>query len=879
MLSFDGMTRDRRGQLDALLDVELLLPRGTSGADASTAADGNHRMAAASSAELAPGERLGKFELETKLGAGGMGTVWRARDLDLDRAVALKVLSSELQRDGTARARMVREARAMARLHHPNVITVFDAITIDDRDVIAMELIDGETMASWLARSQPRAAVIAAVIAAGRGLAAAHAAGMVHRDFKPLNVLIAPAQRVVVTDFGLVRAIGEATVAADLDAAFSAADRGVDGALTATGALLGTPAYMAPEQLSGAPADARADQFAFCVTAWEALCGTRPYPGDTVPAIMDALATGRPRGEHVPRRLRPILERGLAIDPGARWPSIDALLDALMRAMRRPRRIALGLVGALAIGGAVLAIASRHAAPLSWHPQIVDLPAFEENSDGPAISPDSTTIAYASDREQPLKFRIYLVPVAGGAARAITPPGEVYMAPRWRRDGKALLLTHWEPESKSYRIVEQALGGAQTDLGPGFAADDCGDAIAIADNGEREGTLLLRRADGSRDVLVRTTKEYVLAPRCDRTSGKIAYTRGLSPTFDHPADNIYVVDRDGHEVQVTTGNATGGGTFTPDGKSIVYNAITFDNQVSLFEQPLAPGAPLYRLTLENGPHTSPDVSADGQFVAFDRDETARVPVIGGGDGAPRKLPVEREALLTIIPSPDGSSIVADRLGGDGSEIVVVATVDGGVRVLAAGTQPFLSRDGTLVYFRPRGGPPRLAVVPIAGGTPRVITPLAGELAIGIDTTDGQHLELRVDGEREAWRVGLDQRAVREDLGDFVIPAPTGGWRALRTFSAGYHFRFVAPDGHAGPREVVAESERPTWLDDRRFAYAGDGAFHIVDVVTGAELAKLTGPAWGEKAVLGADGVHWYDLEVIGHVTQHLLVNFGLRPWT
>src|SRR6476469_9718672 len=151
------------------------------------------------------GEQIGKYRLERELGAGGMGTVWLAHDTELDRKVALKVLRPALAGDGTAQARLLREARAMAKLRHPNVITVFDAETIGGRDLVAMELVNGENMATWLAGDRTEAQIIAVLLAAGRGLAAAHAAGMVHRDFKPHNVLLSREGRVVVLDFGLAR--------------------------------------------------------------------------------------------------------------------------------------------------------------------------------------------------------------------------------------------------------------------------------------------------------------------------------------------------------------------------------------------------------------------------------------------------------------------------------------------------------------------------------------------------------------------------------------------------------------------------------------------------------------------------------------------------
>ncbi len=324
-------------------------------------------------------DQIGKYRLVHELGAGGMGSVWLAHDTELDRKVALKVLRPALAGDDTAQARLLREARAMAKLRHPNVITVFDAESIGGRDLVAMELVDGENMAVWLTREHTLDEITGALLAAGRGLAAAHAAGMVHRDFKPHNVLVERGGRVLVTDFGLARAeAGNDALVTTMPAASAmppppaardlaleetaqsapgtaaplevtqtspgrttSSSRGsLDSDLTRTGTLLGTPAYMAPEQIAGHAADARADQFAFCVTAWEALAGKRPFPGDDLGAIAKAIEQGIPAfAEQVPRGLRPLLQRGLAADPAKRWPAMDPLLAAFERAAKRPKQV------------------------------------------------------------------------------------------------------------------------------------------------------------------------------------------------------------------------------------------------------------------------------------------------------------------------------------------------------------------------------------------------------------------------------------------------------------------------------------------------------------------------------------------------------------
>lgn len=292
-----------------------------------------------------PRATLARFRIDAILGQGGMGVVHAAFDPQLERTIALKVLRKSGSDD--ARTRLLREARAMAKLSHPNVISVFEVGSADGQDFVAMELIDGETLGEWLRRVRPdERAILAAFVAAGQGLAAAHAAGLVHRDFKPSNVLRSHTGKIVVTDFGLVR-----TDQADDEAH----DGGVltpDSSRTQTGAILGTPAYMAPEQWTGGTITAATDQFAFCISLWEAVVGERPYRGDTHDVLRAAVLAASPLEiDKVPRSLRAILLRGLATDAAQRWPSMQALISALEHVGRRHTRTT---VGAVALGVAAI---------------------------------------------------------------------------------------------------------------------------------------------------------------------------------------------------------------------------------------------------------------------------------------------------------------------------------------------------------------------------------------------------------------------------------------------------------------------------------------------------------------------------------------------
>ncbi len=289
--------------------------------------------------ETPAGPRLfGRYQVQRKLGSGGMSVVYAAYDPQLDRTVALKVLRPEVWvgREDDARARLLREAQAMARLSHPNVIAVFDAGTVGDETFIAAEFIDGGTARQWL-KEEPRRwrDVLDLFVKAGRGLAAAHRAGIVHRDFKPDNVLVGKDGRVLVTDFGIARPAADAV----LDRPSATAFRGGLAIDLTRGAVVGTPAYMSPEQHSGQSVDARADVFSYCAALYEGLYGQKPFPGKGPDELAFSSSSGivrdPPPGTDVPGRLHRVVLRGLSPRASDRYASMEELLLALDREAHR----------------------------------------------------------------------------------------------------------------------------------------------------------------------------------------------------------------------------------------------------------------------------------------------------------------------------------------------------------------------------------------------------------------------------------------------------------------------------------------------------------------------------------------------------------------
>ena len=323
----------------------------TSGEDEATVVedDGDTRAPGAGGSDADVPETIGRYRVIELLGKGGMGAVYRARDPELDRDVAVKMVRRAVAgRSEAARQRALREAQAMARLSHPNVVEVYDVGLDEDRLFIAMQLIEGPTLSEW--KGPGWRSVVGAYLEAGEALCAAHREGLVHRDFKPANVMITRDGVVKVLDFGLARLVSDPVSS---EAEPSGGSSALDVDLTSTGMVVGTPAYMAPEQFTGRDVDERSDQFSFCVALWEALWGTRPFRGLGLHEVRGAVLRQEfdevPRGD-VPKRVRQALRRGLKVQPAERHEDMDALLSALRDAGRGRSPLLYAGIGGFAIG-------------------------------------------------------------------------------------------------------------------------------------------------------------------------------------------------------------------------------------------------------------------------------------------------------------------------------------------------------------------------------------------------------------------------------------------------------------------------------------------------------------------------------------------------
>ena len=776
---------------------------------------------------LAGGARLGPYEVLEPLGAGGMGEVYRARDARLGRDVAVKVLPEHLTRDGDALARFELEARAIAALSHPNIRAIHDVGRDGEVAYAVMELLDGESLRARLARGPlgPRkAAEIAAAVA--HGLAAAHEKGIVHRDVKAENVFVTRDGRVKVLDFGLARRSAPAPDGEPREAV----------AKTGPGLAVGTPATMAPEQVSGDPVDARADLFGLGCVLYEMLAGIAPFERASARESMLAVLRDEPpdvrsRGAGVPADLARIVHRCLEKSPEERFQSARDLAFAIESvaagsgssaaepAERRPARRAraAAFAAGLLVGGAAVGLAAR---------LLLDRPAefptlrwltYSGRDASPAASPDGRTVAFASRRDG--TSRIWLKQLATGDEAALTagPDGN----PRFSSDGGLVLFRRDEASGPSLWVVG-ALGGeprrvVADALEGDFSPDGRRIAFIRGIRGTTRHVLGVAGVDGGGErVVSRSENRFLSSPRFSPDGRSVAVFELVAQFVAGTPTTIAVYDADSGRRRTLTNPETVAGAldstlaWTGDGRELIYAVSPSAGSrggARFVAQRVADGR-VRRLLSVPDPVIGLDVAAEGVLVlhaASLRENLLELPLEGGGPGRwlTRGNSTDRQPVYT----PDGEWVVfsSDRSGS--MDLWTVSRATGAVRRLthdpADDWDPAVSRDGRSLFFSSRrGGSFEVWVSAADGSAPRQLSR---------DGVDAQNPSPFPDGRSVVYASGNQQQPGLRRVGTDGGPAErlTGSFGVIPEVSPdGRHVLFLeqAASGTARSLKVVSAAD-------------------------------------------------------------------------
>ena len=797
------------------------------------------------------GRRVGAYEVLTRVGAGGMGDVYKARDTRLDRIVALKVLSAAASTDPVSRDRMAREARAIAALNHPHICSIYDIGSHDGVDYLVMEFVDGETLATRLSRGElsvAEALRYAEQIAAALG--EAHRAGIVHRDVKPANIMLQAAAdsrtQAKLLDFGVAKASGpDTTPALKPLQPETAAD------LTIAGFIVGTPYYMAPEQLDRNATDPRTDIFAFGAVLFEMLTARKAFEGTNRDEVLGAIRAGRatlpssaqPR---IPAVLDRIVVRCLATDPSDRYQTADELLVDLraaqrrLDASRRRRLIAASLVGLLlACGGVVAwAISVRGtAAEPGIDPSLTRLPASAGVIGGPALSPDGSRLAFLWVGDGIDNPELMLLAVGSTARTRLTNDPGVEEWPAWSPNGREIVFIRCGSATCGIFAlgiaegVERKLRDLRFDRYFGLAWSPDGSSVIYGErssSAEPYSLFELSLRDSSIRRLTRSSGLGDLRFAFSPDGRTLAFIRVGQRTIA-----VHLLPLESREETILLdGQAEwfGGITWSSDGRSLILAA----NQRGvrrLWRLPVK-GGRLEPLAIAGEDTYYPAVQ--GSRLVFVRSfqdfDFMRMTLSGGKLQLAAPFPSSTRLDIDPAFSPNGDKLafVSERggtrevwvsdadgsratqvtsLGGppsghpswspDGRQLafhgggINVVPVQGGPtrRVCDDGERPTWSADGNWIYFSRGPGKLTLWRVPVVGGTPEQV--LTSEVLFAREGPHGR--ELYFAGADGIWRRSVDRSEAQRIIPDFTWSLP-GYWTVV---SDGIYYvvRTSLPDGH------------------------------------------------------------------------------------
>jgi Tol biopolymer transport system component/predicted Ser/Thr protein kinase len=764
---------------------------------------------------LPVGTRLGAYEILAPLGAGGMGEVYRARDLRLGREVAIKVLPPDRLADESRRRRFVQEAQAASALNHPHIVTIHEIESEGDVDFIVMEYVRGRSLDAAIPRGGMRFdELLRVAIPVTEALAAAHARGIVHRDLKPANVMVGTDGAVKVLDFGLAK-----LVAPETGPEGSTLTSAADADLSVPGTIAGTAAYMAPEQATGAGVDTRSDIFSFGAMLYEMATGVRAFAGPSTVETLAAVIRAQPKRPSqvvasLPRELERLILRCLRKEPGRRYQAIRDVSLELQEIQeesdsgtlapgvpaptprRRPgRMVAIG-VGALLVAAVAGFWAQRRVPGASAPPlslvSLTTLPGLELH---PTFSPDGEQVAFAWNGEKQDNWDIYLKLVGSSEVRRLTMDAGRDDVPTWSPDGREIAFLRTVEGGQSVFTVSPVTGterkitsaASEHLVGLTWSHDGRWLATSRTTEGQGGGLYLLPSEGGEFQTFMRATPpEYFGALAFSRDSRQLAYCACTAVARCHvKLVNIGADLRPKGPARTVTMQPAlepDAITWSRDGRVIVYSS---DSQ--LWRVPAnGRGAPERLLA---------GIGAEGPVVAPDRDRLAFAQVRAilmayPLDNTFTSAPVLASSAQDIDTqfSPDGQRLAftSTRAGGEGMEIWTARADGTGARQLVQGSGsyqggPAWSPDGRKIAFdyQHDDGSWSIFVVDADGGAPRQLTTDRGDENLPIWSRDGQWVYYTSDQKmgRNVWRI------------------PATGGRSEQITSSGSRYRStLSPDG-------------------------------------------------------------------------------------